>query len=409
MFMVSHIVLFILYSVSVTRLGHRARHLITVLPIPSKTHMVILSISLSTDYAESLAIEKGIESTSIIQQTANSILITVSLSLLLVIAILVNTSIKHKSKNNINIFDLAKKPIPNIVRYREYLILLLRRLTTEYIISIRDTYIYKKTIEYLEEIMGEERMSVKKYEEGGHVCRIYSDIVEEILDLIDEGYIKDSVISEKEVKKVINEIIQGKRTSFANYMRKEYQEKVKEFCRKLGLIGPSTEEEGWACKVSDLDIDQLMYLLRIIDDVEREKSLLVDQNSVLCILFNREYYNLVNKQPVESLNRLVERVSDTFDRVYKYIEKRLPKGDKRKQLISVIEDIRKMMIECFNSASQCTLPAVNHKENMKIYPCIFIAEPYRRREPNFKLTDDKGVLKVTLNNYTVIQWEYVRQ
>lgn len=65
-------------------------------------------------------------------------------------------TIVMKFMNDTEIFNLLKKPIPSVIRYREYLILLLKRLTVRYEIIINDMEIYRKTLEYLRELANRE-------------------------------------------------------------------------------------------------------------------------------------------------------------------------------------------------------------------------------------------------------------
>ncbi|MEM1804575.1 MAG: hypothetical protein QXI77_01100, partial [Nanopusillaceae archaeon] len=105
---------------------------------------------------------RGTENMSITQQSIYNlhlILIAIILYILLLallIIIVIEFKNKHYIKNreskSLDIFDLIEKPIPSLFRYRDYLILLLKRLTTEYIIEIEDMNIYKQTINYLREI-----------------------------------------------------------------------------------------------------------------------------------------------------------------------------------------------------------------------------------------------------------------
>lgn len=99
---------------------------------------------------------------SIIQQTAYVILLIIVYSASLFIT-LYSVALKFrdehhnrnaKNRNEIQIYDLVEKPIPSITRYRKYLILLLRRLNVEYVITIIDTDIYEQTKKYYEEIRG---------------------------------------------------------------------------------------------------------------------------------------------------------------------------------------------------------------------------------------------------------------
>ncbi|MEM4502050.1 MAG: hypothetical protein QXV42_01210 [Ignisphaera sp.] len=105
---------------------------------------------------------RGTENMSITQQSIYNLhlipiaIILYILLLALLIIIVIEFKNKHHIKNreskSLDIFDLIEKPIPSLFRYRDYLILLLKRLTTEYIIEIEDMNIYKQTINYLREI-----------------------------------------------------------------------------------------------------------------------------------------------------------------------------------------------------------------------------------------------------------------
>lgn len=106
---------------------------------------------------------RGTENMSITQQSIYNLhLIPIAIILyilLLTLLIIIGIEFKNKhyiknreSRRSLDIFDLIEKPIPSLFRYRDYLILLLKRLTTEYIIEIEDMNIYKQTINYLREI-----------------------------------------------------------------------------------------------------------------------------------------------------------------------------------------------------------------------------------------------------------------
>lgn len=207
----------------------------------------------------------------------------------------------------------------------------------------------------------------------------------------------------------IEDIFKDYKDKPSEYIKGKFVEKIKEFCRKLGL-----PEEG--CNLNT-EIDKLKALLDIIVNVEEKKSLLEDKNRLLCILFNREYCCTIIGRPyeefckdVKSSDTLRTEIPKIFNNIHKKIKSLLKelKDEKTKEEIEQkINDIYKGIAGCIGT-TQCNIPDIAFDNKKNIYPCIFIGKSYHGRPPPIEkvLDENEKVLKITLNGYVVIEWEY---
>ncbi|MEM1842556.1 MAG: hypothetical protein QXL19_09295 [Ignisphaera sp.] len=341
----------------------------------------------------------------------------------------------NNNKNEILIFDLVEKSIPSITRYRKYLVLLLKRLNTKYIIELNNE-VYKKTIKYLEEIMsirsGEdlkgEEMNTKNFNND---CNDYSDFMNILLKFLDRYKEFSSNFLEKDrIKTLFKEYKNYKGSNrkdivekkILSYLLKDFY--LKDFYNELNLSSYTSYIEI----LERLEKNDLERIIDVIHNVISKKSLIIDKRKILCILFNPQYICSTFSEAfsnycknIGSSSIIVKRTESSFKKISEAIMKKICSIsidkisiDKKEKICadikSAIEELEKNMIGCRSSTGNiCSIPDIRIKNNLMIYPCLFIATPYSESEPNINIIyaeeDGKRILEVKLYGYTVIRWE----